>query len=42
MGEVVSETTKLIATVVLYPGYLAWPVKTDVTGWKKIFGNQQE
>ena len=53
MGEVVLETTERITTVVLdrhavedarqsYPGYLAWPAKTYVTGWKKILGSQRE
>ncbi len=53
MGEVVLETTERIETMVLdrraveearqaYPGYLAWPAKTYVTGWKKILSNQQK
>ena len=53
MGEVVLETTERIATVVLdrravedarqsYPGYLAWPAKTYVTGWENILRNQQK
>ncbi len=47
MGEVTLETRERIATVVLdrravedarqsYPGYLAWPAKTYITGWKKF------
>ncbi|MXX96039.1 MAG: carbon-nitrogen hydrolase family protein [Rhodothermaceae bacterium] len=53
MGEVVLETTERIATVVLdrravedarqsYPGYLAWPAKTYMTGWENILRSQQK
>lgn len=51
MGEVVLETVSCIATVTVdwkavedarqsYPGYLAWPAKTYVTGWQKILNDQ--
>ncbi len=51
MGDVVLETTERISTHSLdlqevtdarktYPGYLAWPAETYITGWKKILKQQ--